>query len=266
MTGPRRIDSPANPRVKTWRALQERRERDRTGRFIIEGAREVARAAASGIAITTFLISDFAAPDSREMATHGVPGAEHFELSRAAMERVSRRQGAPDVIAIAEQPTWSLEDLGLVAPSLVLIADSIEKPGNLGAMMRSADGAGADAVLLSDPATDPGNPNVIRASQGAVFTLPVAAAAASDVAQWAESAGLRILTTRGDATMDLWQGDYTSPVAFVIGSEAKGLSAPWRRYEAVSVPMAGRSDSLNASVAAALALYEAVRQRTAADR
>lgn len=262
MSRPRRIESTANPKLKAWRAFQERRKRDATGRFIIEGQREVSRALAAGIRIEAVLTDEDASSQAQGLAERAASGgAEQYELSRQALERLSRRQKPPQVIVIAYQPSWSLEALAVDQPSLVLIADAVEKPGNLGAMMRTADGAGADAFIVSDPATDLANPNVIRASQGALFSFPIAAAPAEAVGAWVERHQLNVVVANDDGTGGLWDTDLTVPTAIVIGSEDRGVSAAWRENRSVAIPMAGASDSLNASVAAAVFLFEAQRQR-----
>ncbi|NND04685.1 MAG: RNA methyltransferase [Acidimicrobiia bacterium] len=189
-------------------------------------------------------------------------GADRYVLTRQPLERLSRRQTPPQVIAVAVQPAWTVDELAADRPSLVLIADAVEKPGNLGAMMRSADAAGADAFIVSDPVTDLANPNVIRASQGALFSFPVAAAPAEAVAAWLDRHQLNVLIAADDATTRLWDIDLKQPTAIVIGSEDRGPSDTWREHQQVSIPMAGASDSLNASVAAAVFLFEAARQRS----
>jgi TrmH family RNA methyltransferase len=145
----------------------------------------------------------------------------------------------------------------------LVVLDQLEKPGNLGAILRTADAAGVDAVLVADGAGDLYHPNVIRASCGALFALPVGIGSATNVRPWLEANRIRCIATRVDSSMDLWQQDWTGGVALVIGNEAEGLSTAWREshISPVRIPMAGLVDSLNASVAAAVCLFEAVRQR-----
>ncbi|MCP5113610.1 MAG: RNA methyltransferase [bacterium] len=162
---------------------------------------------------------------------------------------------------MAVTPPFDLDRLPTAATPLLLIADTIEKPGNLGAMIRSADGAGTTGLIAADFVTDLVNPNTIRASQGAVFSTPVAAAPGDAVRVWLQHHQIRTIAATAAATTSLWDTDLTGPLAIVVGSEHAGLSPAWHSAQTVSIPMAGISDSLNASVAAAVMLYEAVRQR-----
>lgn len=259
MIGRQKLSSTANPKLKEWAALHKRRTRDATGQCLVEGEREVRRAIAGSADVAAILTVE-AAPDS-VLALAEQSNAPHFELSPIAMQRVSRRQHPGAIIAVAATPGRQLKELTPAEPALVLVADGIEKPGNIGAMIRAADGAGADAVVLSDPATDLGNPNVIRASQGAVFGYPVAAAPADAIGEWLASNGVDVVVAADDGATPVWDTDLTGSVAVVIGREDRGASPYWRSHPAVSLPMHGIGDSLNASVAAAVILYEAVRQR-----
>lgn len=260
---PRRIESASNPAVKAWRNLHKRRERDRERLFLIEGSREVSRALAGGVTFSAVLTSDRAGSDDLVLADAAAEvGALHYVLGPAALARVSFRQNPASIIAVGDTPDFALNRIRLPESPLLVIADGIEKPGNLGAIVRSADGAGADAVIVSDPAPDLVNPNIIRASQGVVFSSQLAASPATDIADWLHLHAIRPLAAAADATGDLWAQDLTGPVAFIVGSEHEGVSAIWRKGHRVSIPMAGVSDSLNVSVAAALLVYEAKRQRT----
>ena len=197
--------------------------------------------------------------DAAEQAGAGV-----VQLGEAAMEAVSFRQNPAGIIAVAPTSEHPLSAIQVDANPLILIADGIEKPGNLGAMARTADAAGATAVVATEPA-DWHNPNVIRSSQGAVFATPLAAAPASDVLAWAHSYDILMVAASDAGHTPMWECDLRGPTAIVIGSEASGLAPEWQSVASASIPMAGISDSLNASVAAALFLFEAVRQRTNVD-
>jgi TrmH family RNA methyltransferase len=257
-----RIESTSNPAVRRWRELHKRRERDRQALCVIEGAREVNRAVGVGVEFESVLVGDKAAPSEIELATVlNRSGARSYGLGEAAMAKVSWRAHAAGIIGIAHSPMFRLDGLSLSEVPLLLIADSIEKPGNVGAMIRSADGAGADAVIVSDPATDLVNPNVIRASQGAVFSAAVGAESGENVHGWLTARGIPAAAATAEATTSLWDFDLTGPIAIVIGSEHAGLSAPWREAPQIAIPMHGHSDSLNAATAAALLLYETLRQR-----
>jgi TrmH family RNA methyltransferase len=161
--------------------------------------------------------------------------------------------------------TWdcSLGQLKLSAAPLLLVAESVEKPGNLGALLRTADSAGCDALLICDPVTDVFNPNVVRSSQGAVFSVPVAVCSSTEAAAWLRSNKIKTLATTPAATKTFWDVDAKNPTALLLGSEKDGLSEFWLKGadEKISIPQAGLSDSLNVSMAAAIVLFEAVRQR-----
>lgn len=229
---------------------------------IVEGLRELSRAHGAGIQFTSILLGDEAGPTEQELANAiAGDGAQRFALGPAALGKVSVRRNPAHIIGVARTPGFGLDELSPPDNPLLLIADAIEKPGNLGAMIRSADGAGVDAVIATDPISDLANPNAIRASQGALFAFPVAQGSAAAVKQWLTARGVGIVAATADATTELWEFDFTGPTAIVIGSEHSGLSPEWRSVRSLAIPMAGISDSLNASVAAAVMMYEAQRQR-----
>ncbi len=258
----RRIESTSNPAIRRWRELHKRRERDRQALCIIEGAREASRALEAHVEFESVLVGDKAARSEVELADElSRRGARRYEVGQAAMSKVSARAHAAGIIGVAHSPTFTLERLSLSDAPLLLIADALEKPGNVGAMIRSADGAGADGDVVSDAATDLVNPNVIRASQGAVFSGAIGAESGENVVGWLASRQIPAVAATAAAATLLWDFDFTGPIAIVIGSEHAGLSAPWRAIPHVAIPMHGRGDSLNASTAAALLLYEALRQR-----
>jgi TrmH family RNA methyltransferase len=184
------------------------------------------------------------------------------EVGERAFEKLAYGDRSDGVVLVVRAPRSALADLQLPPDPLVVVTDDVEKPGNVGAILRSADAVGASAVIAAG-GTDLFNPNVIRASVGTVFSMPIAAAPAGEVAAWLRERGLRILATRVDAELLHVDADLTGSVAVVLGSEAEGLSDAWRDHdvEAVRLPMAGVADSLNVSVAAAVLLYEAWRQR-----
>ncbi len=248
--------------MKAWRKLHGRRERDRQGLCLIEGVRELSRAHGAGLQFNDVLVSDEAGPTEQELAEAiAGDGAQQFALGGAALNKVSVRSNSAQIIGVAKTPAFLLQDLSLPDTPLVLIADSIEKPGNLGAMIRSADGAGVNAVIAANPISDLANPSAIRASQGALFAFPVAQGSPMAIKEWLTARGVRIVAAAADATTELWEYDFTAPTAIVIGSEHAGLSPEWRSVRRLAIPMAGISDSLNASVAAAVMMYEAQRQR-----
>ncbi len=256
------VSSASNPRIKAFARLKKARARSETGLFLIEGEREIERALAAGVAVETLLICD-------DLLTQPAPqvggSIDVLRTTPAPMERVSVRQNPSGLIAVARQFDTDLAALRLGPRPLVLIAEAVEKPGNLGAMMRTADAAGADAVVIADAATDVFNPNVVRASQGALFLVPLAIASTTEAIEWAVTRSLNLVGGFPDGATDLWDVDLGQPTAVIVGAEDVGLSTAWSEVAVrARIPMAGRTDSLNASVSAALMLYEAVRQRRSA--
>lgn len=244
------IDSPANPTIRRLARLLDRRHRDAERRFIVEGRRECARALAAGIEVEMALVAP-------ALGGEFPPGVEAVTLSEAAFRKVSVRRN-PDGLALvaATFPTALERVAGL---TLLLVAEGTEKPGNIGAMVRTADAAGA-GVILASAIADPFNPNVIRASQGAIFSVPIAVAAADEARTWLEDR-VQILVASPSGRMPYWDVDLIEPTAVVVGAEHAGVSDVWDGAPAAHIPMVGSSDSLNASVAAAIVLFEAVRQR-----
>ncbi len=252
------ITSPSNERIKALVRLWDRTERRATGTFLIEGRRELTRAMEADVElIEVFLCPDLGAHD----LAADVPITT---VSAQAFTKVSRRQKPDGILAVARQWPTDLDDVSLSPVPLVLVAEAIEKPGNLGAMLRTADATGTDAVVLCDPQVDVFNPNVIRASQGSVFTVTTATGTVDEVVVWLEKSALAVVTTFPDALLRYTEADLTGPTAIVVGAESTGLTDRWRGIGSpVSLPMAGTADSLNAATTAAVVAYEAVRQRSA---
>ncbi|MCJ7780064.1 MAG: RNA methyltransferase [Acidimicrobiia bacterium] len=253
------IESPANRRIIETARLRQRRHRDAAGRFLIEGTREVERAVQAGASIDEIFLCPDYAPQATVSLADGIAGSgvRLANVSAFAFDKLSMRQNPDGIIAVA--PTWTtaVENLDR---DLVLVAEAIEKPGNLGAMFRTADATGA-ALLIADAAVDPFNPNVVRASQGALFSVPFAVTDTGAAITWAHEHGAIVIATP-DAVSDFWDADLSGPVSIVIGSEHTGISDAWREAGTrVRIPMTGDADSLNASASAAVLLYEAVRQR-----
>jgi RNA methyltransferase, TrmH family len=268
------IDSPANPRIKAALRLRERRERDATGLTLVDGGREALRAMEAGALVETAFICPalLGTREAHRVAeklsqSFGPYGAaiEYAELSERAFERLAYGDRADGVILVVRSPGVTLGDLELPADPLVVVTEDVEKPGNVGAILRSADAVGADAVIAVG-GTDLFNPNVIRASVATVFTVPVAAASAGETLAWLGERGIRIVASLVDAKQLHVEADLRGPLAIVLGSESAGLSDAWRgaNVETLRLPMAGVADSLNVSVAGAVLLYEAWRQRHAA--
>ncbi|MDJ0953860.1 MAG: TrmH family RNA methyltransferase [Acidimicrobiia bacterium] len=252
------ITSTDNPRIKAYAKLKNARERKRTGLFLIEGHREVARALNAEVAVDTLLVCDeLLGPEPIETA-----GSDVLEIGAAPMRKIAMRENPPGVVAVARQFGTSLSELHVGEDPLLLIVEEVEKPGNLGAMMRTCDAVGADALIVAEPVTDIFNPNVVRASQGALFSVATAVAGTNEVIGWCRKRGITVVGGYPAASTELWDASLTGAVAMLVGAEDAGISAAWDDVATpVRIPMAGAADSLNASVSAALLLYEAKRQR-----
>ncbi len=260
------LTSFANPRIKAATALRDRRERDRTGLTLIDGARELRRALDAGVAVVEAFVCEplLAGPDARVALDLLRAGTAPVQVTtEPVFVRLAFGERAEGLLAVVRIPSTALQDVVLPADPLVVVIEGVEKPGNVGAVLRSADGAGADAVVAASPRTDLFNPNAIRASAGTVFTVQLAAAATTDALAWLRAEGLRIVAARVDAPRLYTEIDLAGPVALVLGAEAEGLTDAWSGadIEAVRLPMLGVADSLNVSVSAAILLYEARRQR-----
>ncbi len=239
------ITSVDNPRVKDVVRLRKARERRRAGLFVAEGPREVERARAAGLTI----VATYFAPSLLEWS-------EGEEVSERVLAKMTYRAEPEGVLAVVETPQRELPRDG----SLYLVAVGIEKPGNLGAMARTADAAGADALVVAEAQADPWNPNAIRASTGAVFTLPVVEATLEDV----KSLHARLVAASPAAPTAYTDADLAAPTVLAVGAEDVGLPPAWQEAAdlAVSIPLrGGATDSLNAATAAAILLFEARRQR-----
>ncbi len=260
------VTSPTNPKVKRLVRLRNRRNRDAEGVFLIEGFRELSRAADTGTRIDELYVCEDLFLGTNEPALVdriASAGSRCHFLAPTPFRKVAYRDRPEGLLAVAPQFDTRLSQLDLPQDALLLVAEAIEKPGNLGTMMRTADAAGAAAVVVADPTTDPYNPNVVRASLGSLFTVPLGVAPAVEVRRWLAAEGIRPVVTTPAARIDYWDAHYAGMVAVVVGSEQYGLSEGWLdgRYQAVRIPMTGSADSLNASTAAGIVLFEAVRQR-----
>ena len=260
------LASPSNPRIKAAAALRERRERDATGLTLVDGARELRRALDSGVEVVeAFLCEPLLAGEDARAALDALRarGVALTSTSEAAFAKLAFGDRAEGLVAVVRAPSLALDDLRLTAEPLIVVIEGVEKPGNIGAVLRSADGAGVDAVIAASPRTDLANPNVIRASAGTIFTVPMAAAPTDEVLAWLRGRGVRVMAARVDAGRAYTDTDLTGSIAIVVGSEAEGLSDAWLApdVEPIHLPMLGIADSLNVSVSAAVLVYEARRQR-----
>jgi RNA methyltransferase, TrmH family len=260
------ITSPGNPRVKWLVSLRKRRTRDAEGVTIVEGYDELRLALEAGVRPQSLFHCPELA-DGREwgqvVEEVAAQGAEVFALGRTVFTKISVRESPDGWLAVVPTPGVRLDAVRLRDNALVLVCEAVEKPGNLGAMVRTADAAGLDAVLAASPVADWGNPNVVRASKGAIFAVQVAAASSAEVADWLRRRGVRIVAASPQSDTTFSELDLTSSTAVVVGAEHEGLDEFWvNEADAVAaIPMVGRVNSLNVATAAAIILYEAVRQR-----
>ncbi len=252
------ISSVQNPKVKRLLALQQKSsERREAGLFVVEGRREIERCLAAGFEVQTL----FCTPEVASVVPQG--SYDLYLVTPKVYERMAYRGSTEGMIAEVRTRQWQLADLPLTENPLIVVLESVEKPGNLGAILRSADAAGADAVVVCDPLTDLFNPNVVRASTGAVFSMPMVACTSEECIAFLQRRGISILTAQLQDSELYYDTDMRRPTAIVMGTEATGLTDQWRRAATahIRIPMLGVADSLNVSVSAAILLYEAVRQR-----
>lgn len=263
------VTSAQNPKIRELLALQEKsRTRRETGLFVVEGRRELLHCIEAGFGIRTVFVCPDIIPENEVIRIlSGIP-ADCFpnviEVPSVLYSKIAYRGGTEGIIAEIRQRKLSLQDIKTRKAPLVIVLESVEKPGNLGAVLRSADAAGADAVIVCDPLTDLYNPNLIRASIGAIFTVPTVAAGSQETIGWLKDRGIRILTAQLQDSIYYYDTDMTRGTAIVMGTEATGLTDIWRENAdaRIKIPMLGQLDSLNVSVSAAILLYEAVRQRS----
>ncbi|MBO7562496.1 MAG: RNA methyltransferase [Bacteroidales bacterium] len=263
------ITSLQNSKVKEVVLLQEKaREREKTGLFPVEGLREVSACIASGFEIdSVFLCDDIF---NGKSLPESIAGEKVFHVTPQVYSKISYRESTEGILAIAKARHTTLEDLGNILkeskePALILVAEAVEKPGNLGAILRTADACGASAVIFANPRTDLYNPNLIRASLGGVFTQTIVCCKSEDAISFLKASGIKIFTAQLQDSVPYYGTDMTGACAIALGSEADGISDIWRKASdrKIMIPMLGRLDSLNVSVSAAILCYEALRQRNA---
>lgn len=259
------ITSPSNPRLRALARLKRRRDRDAAGVTLVEGVEETTLALEAGARVReAYWCPEF--DDGRGeplLAALRERGVGVVRLSRAAFEKVAYREGPDGMLAVLAAPGLTLAQFAPPEPEFLLLAEHVEKPGNLGAILRTADAAGVHGVLAADPVTDWGNPNVVRGSKGAVFSVPVVSATTADTLAWLRQRGVSLVAATPDTDVLHTEADLTGPVAIAVGAEKEGLSRQLLDAADVRVriPMVGRVDSLNVATSAAVLLYEAVRQR-----
>lgn len=261
------VTSATNPRLKAVTALRRRRVREEEGLTLVDGHDELALAVEAGVLPRTLLYCPelMTDPDRQGGLVERVRslGATTIRCGRVAFEKVAYREGPDGFIGVVPAAGTPLGRLALPPDPLVVVVEGLEKPGNLGSVLRTADAAGVAAVVAADPVTDWGNPNVVRASKGTVFSVPVASAPLEEVLAWLGRHGVRVVATTPDTDVRHTEVDYRGGVAIAVGAEQTGLTdaALAAAHERVRIPMSGRVNSLNAAVAAAVVVYEAVRQR-----
>lgn len=253
-----KITSTQNPKVKRLAALQQKSaERRSEGVFVVEGRRELEHCIEAGYEVESIFVCQDIVPDNLP------PAAKTYDVSTRVYERIAYRGSTEGIVAIVYAKQLTLNDLKLDDKPFVVVLESVEKPGNLGAVLRSADAAGVDAVIVCDPLTDLYNPNLIRSSIGAIFTVPCVACTSDECIRFLKERGIQILTAQLQDSRLYYDVDMRRPTAIVMGTEATGLTQQWRLAADahIRIPMLGRLDSLNVSVSAAVLMYEAVRQR-----
>lgn len=264
------ITSLQNPKIKNAVKLFDRKSRDETGLFLIEGYRELKRAADAGVNIVTlFICPSLFLGENENALIEKIKGAkaEIFTCDEKVFKKLSYRDRPDGLVAVAKQMKATLKSLsdkitGKKNP-FFLIAEAIEKPGNLGTILRSCDAVGIDGVIVCDRCTDIYNPNVVRASVGTLFTVDVVEASGDETLSWLKNMGVRILSSTPSSDLEFTQADLSGAVAIAVGTEQLGLSEKWlsKADLKVAIPMKGVADSLNVATATTLLLYEVLRQR-----
>lgn len=262
-----RIVSFKNESIKKVISLRERKARDQEGLTIIDGVREFQMAAKAGVAVDEFyfcpdLVNKTDLPSLLKIVEK--QKVRMLEVSPGVFEKINFGDRAEGIAAVARQPRRNWNDIKLSKSPLLVIVEAVEKPGNLGAILRTCDAAGVDGLIVCDGRTDVYNPNVIRSSLGAVFTVPVVVSTNQDALSFLRKNAVKTTGTFPDAKISFWEPDLKSSAAVLLGSEQNGLSEFWRKNadEHIQVPMQGAVNSLNVSITAALVIYEAMRQRT----
>ena len=256
------ISSTQNPKIKSLLLLEKPRERKKQSVFVVEGKKEVMYAMEAGYKIENiFFCQDIIS--FQELMGLNLEDNLLIPVSREVFDKIAVRESSGGMVAIVEQKTHRLNDIKLKKNPLLLILEAVEKPGNLGAILRTADAAGVDAVIICDPQTDFYNPNVIRSSVGCVFTKQIASATSEETIEWLMKNNVQIFCTYLQASKPYYEIDFIGPSAIVMGTEATGLSDNWVKNATsnIIIPMQGIIDSMNVSTAAAVVIFEALRQR-----
>ncbi len=258
------IASLSNPKVKNLIRLGKGRGKDRKEAFVFEGVKEIELALEAGIEVHSFFYcADIVDQDLLDAFVARIDSEKVFEITPAIFSRVAYRESTGGMLVVGKSKYLTLEELNLSSNPVVLVLESVEKPGNLGGILRTADAAGVDVVLICDPLTDLYNPNIIRSSLGTIFTKQVVACTNDEAIKWLKEREIKIFATDLNTDRDYQQADYSIPCAIVMGTEHDGLSKQWLHAadRRIKIPMKGKIDSMNVSTAAAVLVFEVLRQR-----
>jgi TrmH family RNA methyltransferase len=258
----KQISSVQNPFIKSLVLLQEKaKARKQTGTFLMEGQREISIAIKGGYQIETVLFL----PEicTEKQASQLAPTAELIEINKEVFQKLAYRDTTEGILAVAKTKSTLLSDLQLSENPLILVAEAPEKPGNIGALLRTADAAHLDAVIIANPKSDLYNPNIVRSSVGCLFTNQIATGTTAEIIAFLKEKNIDIYCATLQNSNGYHLENYTTPTALVVGTEATGLTQEWRdaATQNIIIPMQGEIDSMNVSVAAAILIFEAKRQR-----
>jgi TrmH family RNA methyltransferase len=260
------ITSVQNPRVKSAAALHGRRERREEGLMLVEGFHEISLAWEAGMRLRTLFVCEDLLKQEEWPLLKKMEAAdvETIGVSQPVMAKIAYRENPDAWIGVAEIPNTTLDSLKLPANAFVVVVEGVEKPGNLGAILRSADAVGADAVLFCDGRTDAWNPNVVRASKGSLFSVPVVEVSSKDALSWLRQNNIEVFAATPAATDLHWRPSYQGAVAIAVGAEKEGLTEQWMTlpHRTIKLPMHGKVNSLNVAQAFTAIAYEVVRQRS----
>jgi TrmH family RNA methyltransferase len=260
----KQIHSSQNPFIKKLLQLKDKsRERKKTGLFLIEGEREISLALKGGYSLESVLFNPelFSEAQINELTNKQI---DLIEVSKDVYQKLAHRDTTEGILAVAKSKTHKIDDFNLVIKNpLILVAEAPEKPGNIGALLRTADAANADAVIIANPKTDLYNPNIIRSSVGCVFTNQIITGSTSEIIGFLKTNNINIFCAALHASANYYTQDFTKPTAIVVGTEATGLSNEWleNATQNIIIPMQGEIDSMNVSVAAGILIFEVKRQR-----
>lgn len=265
ITFPEHITSLKNPRIKKILGLQKHKERKTKNLFLTEGLKELSMAIKSGYKIQeVYYCPEIISFESlNKILWEQISTCELISVSTKVFEKIAYRENTGGVLCILHSKLHELHNIKINDNSLFLILESVEKPGNLGAILRTADAAAVDAIIVCDPKTDLYNPNVIRSSIGCIFSVPIAISDSHQVIDWLKNNGFKIYCSALTASMTHYNCDFTGKTAIIMGAEANGLSKLWldSSTQNIIIPMQGKADSMNVSTSAAVLIYEAIRQR-----